>query len=51
MKLKNIPIGTLVHKIEMRPGQGGKIARSAGSYAQIWVEMVNMESLRVQSGR
>ncbi len=33
--LKDIPLGTMVHNIEMRPGQGGKIARSAGTYAQL----------------
>ena len=33
--LKDIPLGTLIHNIEMRPGQGGEIARSAGSYAQL----------------
>jgi len=33
--LRDIPLGTLVHNIEMRPGQGGEIARSAGSYAQL----------------
>lgn len=35
MVLENIPIGTLVHNIEMRPGRGGQLARSAGSYAKI----------------
>lgn len=35
LQLKDIPLGTLVHNIEMRPGQGAKIARSAGSYAQL----------------
>ncbi len=35
MKLKNIPIGTIVHNIEMHPKAGGVLARSAGSYAQI----------------
>ncbi len=33
--LKEIPLGTIVHNIELQPGQGGKIARSAGSYAQL----------------
>lgn len=33
--LKEIPLGTIVHNIELRPGQGGMIARSAGSYAQL----------------
>ncbi len=35
MKLKNIPIGTVVHNIEMHPGAGGQLARSAGMSAQI----------------
>jgi len=35
LPLKNIPLGTLIHNIELNPGQGGKMARSAGSYAQL----------------
>jgi len=35
MLLKDIPLGTLIHNIELRPGQGGMLARSAGSYAQL----------------
>ena len=35
LMLKNMPLGTMVHNIEMQPGQGGKIARSAGSSAQL----------------
>lgn len=34
-ELKDIPVGTLVHNIELYPGSGGQIARSAGSYAQL----------------
>jgi len=33
--LKDIPLGTVIHNIEMRPGKGGSLARSAGSYAQL----------------
>lgn len=33
--LKDIPLGTVIHNIEMKPGKGGVIARSAGSYAQL----------------
>ena len=33
--LSDIPLGTIIHNIELRPGQGGVLARSAGSYAQI----------------
>ncbi len=34
MPLKNMPVGTIIHNIEMRPGKGGQLARSAGGYAQ-----------------
>lgn len=35
MRIKNIPVGTIVHNVELRPGKGGQIARSAGTYVQI----------------
>jgi large subunit ribosomal protein L2 len=35
LPLSDLPLGTVVHNIEMRPGQGGVIARSAGSFAQL----------------
>jgi large subunit ribosomal protein L2 len=35
LKLKNIPVGTIIHNIEMEPGRGAQIARSAGTFAQI----------------
>jgi large subunit ribosomal protein L2 len=35
LPLNNIPIGTIVHNVEMKPGKGGQIARSAGTYVQI----------------
>jgi large subunit ribosomal protein L2 len=35
MRLKNVPIGSLVHNVELKAGKGGQMARSAGSYAQI----------------
>ena len=35
MKIKNIPVGTLVHNVELHPGHGGQIARSAGGYVRI----------------
>jgi len=50
MKLKNIPIGTLVHNIELSPGHGGQIARSAGGYAQIMGRDGKYVSLRLPSG-
>jgi large subunit ribosomal protein L2 len=50
MKLKSIPVGTLVHNIEMSPGHGGQIARSAGGYAQIMGRDGKYVSLRLPSG-
>ena len=50
MKIKNIPVGTLIHNIEMNPGQGGKIARAAGGYAQIMGRDGKYVSLRLPSG-
>jgi len=50
MTLKNIPVGTLVHNIEMSPGHGGQIARSAGGYAQIMGRDGKYVSLRLPSG-
>ncbi len=35
MLLKNMPIGTIIHNVEMKPGKGGQLARSAGAYAQL----------------
>jgi large subunit ribosomal protein L2 len=35
LPLSSIPLGTIVHNVELRPGQGGTLARSAGSYAQL----------------
>lgn len=50
MKLINIPVGTLVHNIELNPGHGGQIARSAGGYAQIMGRDGKYVSLRLPSG-
>src|SRR5499426_1874471 len=35
MPMASIPVGTIIHNIEMKPGAGGKIARAAGTYAQL----------------
>src|SRR5437870_8889475 len=35
MPLKNIPVGTIVHNVEMKIGKGGQLARSAGTYVQL----------------
>jgi len=50
LKLKNMPLGTVVHNIEMQPGQGGKIARSAGSSAQISNKEEKYAVLKMPSG-
>ncbi len=50
MKLKNIPVGTLVHNIELKPGHGGQLARSAGAYAQIMGREGKYVILRLPSG-
>jgi len=50
MPLKNIPIGTIVHNVEMKPGGGGKIARSAGTYVQIVGRGTGYAQLRLTSG-
>ena len=50
MILKNIPLGTLVHNIELKPGQGGKIARSAGSYAQLAARDGKFATMKMPSG-
>jgi len=50
MTLKAIPVGTLVHNIELSPGHGGQMARSAGAYAQIMGRDGKYVSLRLPSG-
>ena len=50
MPLKNIPVGTIVHNLEMKPGKGGQIARSAGAYAQLVGRDGSMAQVRLQSG-
>lgn len=48
--LKDIPLGTVIHNIEMRPGQGGKLARSAGSYAQLAAREDKYATIKMPSG-
>ena len=50
LPLKFIPLGTFVHNIEMKPGNGGQLARSAGSYAQIVAKEGGYGHLRLPSG-
>jgi large subunit ribosomal protein L2 len=50
LQLKNMPVGTNVHNIEMQPGQGGKLARSAGSSAQLNAKEEKHAVLKMPSG-
>lgn len=49
-KLKDIPVGTLVHNVELNPGAGGQMARSAGAYVQIMAKEGKEILLRLPSG-
>ena len=50
LPLKNIPLGTLVHNVELRPGKGGQIARSAGSALQVVAKDGRYASVKMPSG-
>ena len=50
MPLKNMPVGTVVHNIELNPGRGGQVARSAGCYAQLIGKDAGYAQLRLNSG-
>jgi large subunit ribosomal protein L2 len=50
LPLENIPTGTLVHNVELKPGQGGKMARSAGSGVQLVAKDQGYAVLRLPSG-
>ena len=50
LPLKNIPAGTLVHNIEMRPGKGGQLVRSAGGAAQLLAKEGDYAQVRLPSG-
>ena len=50
LPLKNIPAGINVHNIELSPGKGGQMARSAGSYAQVMAHDNNLCTLKLPSG-
>ncbi|MHB0976227.1 MAG: 50S ribosomal protein L2 [Candidatus Aquicultorales bacterium] len=50
LPLRNIPLGTVVHNIELKVGKGGQLARSAGSSAQIMAKEGNYVHLRLPSG-
>src|ERR671931_688172 len=50
LPLKNIPLGTTIHNVELRPGKGGQIARSAGSSVQLVAREGEYASVRMPSG-
>src|SRR6266403_784405 len=50
MPLKSIPLGTQIHNVELRPGKGGQIARSAGAFAQLVAKEGDYAQLRMPSG-
>jgi large subunit ribosomal protein L2 len=50
LPLKNIPAGTVVHNIELRPGKGGQMARSAGAQAQLISKEAGIALLKLPSG-
>ncbi len=50
LPLKNIPLGSIIHNIELNPGQGGVIARSAGTYAQLSARDGKYAIIKLPSG-
>jgi len=50
LQMKNIPLGTVIHNIEMQPGQGGKLIRSAGTSAQLANKEEKYAVLKMPSG-
>ena len=50
MPMKNIPTGTIIHNVELKPGKGGQIARAAGSYVQLVGKDQGYALLRMTSG-
>lgn len=49
LPISNIPVGTLIHNIELHPGKGGQMARSAGAYAQLMAKEGKYATLRLPS--
>ena len=50
LPLANIPVGTIIHNVELKPGKGGQIARSAGTYVQLVGRDQSYSILRLNSG-
>jgi len=50
LKLKDMPLGSIIHNIELKPGRGGQLARSAGSYAQLIAKEGKFAQIKLPSG-
>jgi large subunit ribosomal protein L2 len=50
MPIKNMPIGTIMHNVELKPGKGGQMARSAGTFVQLVGRDQGMAQIRLSSG-
>lgn len=50
LPLKNIPVGTIIHNIELKAGKGAQMARSAGAHAQLMAKEENYAQIRLASG-
>ncbi len=50
MFVKNIPVGTIIHNVEMKPGKGGQLARSAGTYVQLVGKDSGIVQIKLSSG-
>ena len=50
MPMKNMPVGTIIHNVEMKPGKGGQLARAAGTYCQLVGRDAGYALLRLASG-
>ena len=50
MMIKNIPVGTIIHNVEMKPGKGGQLARSAGAYVQLVARESGTIQIKLGSG-
>jgi large subunit ribosomal protein L2 len=50
MPMRNIPVGTIIHNVEMKPGKGGQLARAAGTYVQLVGRDAGYALLRLASG-
>ncbi len=50
MPIKSVPVGTVIHNVELKPGKGGQLARAAGSYAQLVSKDANYAMIKLRSG-